>query len=396
MNRVQELDQKNHFQTYKRIPVTLSHGKGARLWDVDGKEYIDVLGGIAVNALGHGHPALVHAIKNQVEKLIHVSNFYTTVPQAELTAKLVEISGLDRVFLCNSGLEATEAAFKTVRKYARNKGKEGPIISMEGCFHGRSIAGIASGQEKYKQGFGPLPAGFSQIPFNSQEAIDEFVNDQTTAVIIEPVQGEGGIHPADPDFLQYVRKKCDKHGTTLIFDEIQCGIARTGKLFAFEHSGVKPDMMTLAKGLGGGVPVGALLAREDIAAVIKPGDHGTTFGGNPLASAAALAVLKTIEREDLVNRTREKGVFLIKQLNDKLSGHPMVKEIRGLGLMAGVELYKEGADIVRKMAEKGVLANAASVKVIRFVPPLVITEDELSRAVDVLKEVLDDSEKRIS
>lgn len=390
MNEAQKLDQKSHFSVYKRLPITLSHGKGARLWDVDGKEYIDMLGGIAVNSLGHAHPLLVHAIKNQVEKLIHISNFFTSVPQANLAGKLTEISGLDRVFLCNSGLEAIEGAFKTARKFANTKGKSGPIISMEGCFHGRSIAGIASGKEKFQQGFEPIPGGFLQIPFNSREAIDEHVNEQTTAVIIEPVQGEGGIRQADPGFLRYVRKKCDEHGTILIFDEIQCGMARTGKMFASEHSGVKPDIMTLAKGLGGGVPIGAFLAKEEIASTLKPGDHGTTFGGNPMASAAALAVLKAIERDRLVEAAEEKGAFLLKQLNDKLSGHPLVREIRGLGLMMGVELEMEGAPVVKKMAENGVLANAASVNVMRFVPPLVIAKEDLSKAVDVFKTVLDE------
>ena len=389
MNETRQLDHQSHFQTYKRLPITLSHGKGARLWDVEGKEYIDMLAGIAVNSLGHAHPALVHAIKNQVEKLIHVSNFYTTLPQAALAGKLVRLSGLDRVFLCNSGLEAIEGTFKTVRKFAKSKGKSGPIISMEGCFHGRSLAGIASGQEKYQQGFEPMPAGFRQIPFNSREAIDEAVDDQTTAVIIEPVQGEGGIRPAEPDFLRFVREKCDRHGTTLIFDEIQCGIGRTGRMFAWEYSGVKPDMMALAKGLGGGVPVGAFLAREEIASALKPGDHGTTFGGNPLASAAALAVLKTIEKEDLVVQVADKGAFLIQELRAKLDGHPLVEVIRGLGLMVGVALRTEGAGIVREMAQNGVLANAASLSVIRLVPPLIISKEDLSRAVDVLKSALD-------
>ncbi len=389
MNEYHKLDHQSHFPTYKRLPITLSHGKGARVWDVDGKEYIDVLAGIAVNALGHAHPALVHAIKNQVEKLIHVSNFYLTAPQANLSDRLVRLSGMDRVFLCNSGLEAIEGTYKTARKFAKSQGKSGPIVSMEGCFHGRSLAGIASGKEKYQQGFEPMPAGFKQIPFNSVEAVDAMVDDQTAAVIIEPVQGEGGIRPADPGFLRFVREKCDRHGTTLIFDEIQCGIARTGRMFAWEHSGVKPDMMALAKGLGGGVPIGAILAREDIAAALQPGDHGTTFGGNPLACAAALAVLQTVEREDLVAQAAEKGAFLMQELQEKLAGHELVEEIRGLGLMVGVVLKTDGAPVVRAMAERGVLANAASLTVIRMVPPLVITKEDLTRTVEVLREVLD-------
>ena len=390
MNEIQQLDQKTYFQTYKRLPITLSHGKGSRIWDTEGKEYIDMLAGIAVNSLGHAHPALVHAVKNQVEKLIHVSNFYTTVPQVRLAEKLTRLSGLDRVFLCSSGLEAIEGAFKTARKHANSKGKNGPIISLEGCFHGRSIAGIASGKEQYQQGFEPMPGGFLQIPLNSKEAIDEHVNDQTTAVIVEPIQGEGGIRLVDPDFLRYVREKCTKHGTTLIFDEIQTGIGRTGAMFASELVGVKPDMVTIAKGLGGGVPVGAILATEELAMTLKPGDHGTTFGGNSLASAAALSVLQTIERDDLCRKAGEKGKVFLKELNDKLSGHPLVKDIRGMGLMVGVELTIEGASVMQKMAEYGVLVNVASVHVIRFVPPLIVTTEDLSTAVDVLKSVLDE------
>ncbi len=389
MNEVQDLDNKIHFPLYKRLPITLSHGRGARVWDTDGKEYIDMLAGIAVNSLGHAHPGLVHAIKNQAEKLIHVSNFYTSVPQVNLLAKLAGISGLDRVFLCSSGLEAIEGAFKFARKYANTQGKTGPIISMEGCFHGRSIAGIASGQEKYQKGFEPMPAGFRQIPFNSKESLDHLVDDQTTAVIIEPVQGEGGVRPVDPEFLKHARKKCDEYGTLLIFDEIQCGIARTGRMFAWEHSGAKPDIMTLAKGLGGGVPIGAIVATEAVASVMKPGDHGTTFGGNPLAAAAANAVLKAIEREGLVEGVADKGKFLMGRLNEKLAGHPLVKEIRGIGLMVGVELNTEGAAIMQAMAEKGVLVNVASVNVMRFVPPLVVGKEDLATAVEVLKEALD-------
>lgn len=390
MNEIQSSDQKHYYQTYKRFPVTFSHGKGARIFDVDGKEYIDMLAGIAVNSLGHAHPALVHAIKNQAEKLLHVSNFYTTTPQVKLAEKLTSLSGLDRVFLCSSGLEAIEGAFKNARKVANSKGKKGPIISMEGCFHGRSIAAIATGKKKYQEGFEPMPAGFLQIPFNSKEAIDEHVNDQTTAVVIEPIQGEGGIRPADPEFLRYVRKKCDEHDTILIFDEIQSGIARTGRMFAFEHSDVQPDILTLAKGLGGGVPIGAFLAKEKIALALQPGDHGTTFGGNPLVSAAALAVLQTIERENLLEKVRENGAFLIDQLNKRLSGHPLVKEVRGMGLLVGIELKEDAGPYVTKMLELGVAANVASGTVVRFVPPLIISKEDLTTAVEVLGKALNE------
>lgn len=393
MNEVQQIDQKYHFTTYNRLPITLSHGKGARVWDTNGKEYIDMLAGIAVNALGHAHPALVHAIKNQVEKLIHVSNFYSTVPAARLVEKLAQVSGMERAFLCSTGVEAIEGAYKVARKFAKSKGRHGPIVSMEGCFHGRSIAAIASGKKKYQEGFEPMPAGFCQIPFNSKQALDEQVDDQTAAVIIEPVQGEGGIHPADPDFLKHARAICDKQGAILIFDEIQCGIGRTGAMFAYEHSGVKPDMMVLAKGLGGGVPIGAIVANEEIGTVLNPGEHGTTFGGNPMASAAALAVLKTVEKENLVEQAAEKGAFFMKELRDTLTGHKRIKEIRGMGLMVGVELTIEGASVMKKMAGYGVLTNAASVNVMRFVPPLVVDKEDLSKAVAVLKQVLDEHEE---
>lgn len=393
MKEIQQLDLNYHFQTYRRLPVTLSHGKGARVWDTEGREYIDMLGGIAVNTLGHGHPALVKTIRNQAEKLIHVSNFFTTEPQAKLLEKLAHLSGLDRVFLCNSGVEAIEGAFKVARKYARSKNKTGPILSMEGCFHGRSIAAIASGKAKFQEGFEPMPQGFQQIPFNDDEAIDAHMNDQTTAVIIEPVQGEGGIHPANPDFLRYVRNKCDEHGALLIFDEIQCGLGRTGAWFAWEHSGVRPDIMTLAKGLGGGVPIGAFLAGEEAASALQPGDHGSTFGGNPLASAAALTVLETIEKENLVEQAAMKGSFLMNLLKEETGCLPQVKEIRGMGLMIGIELHVEGADIMKSMAGHGVLLNVAALHVLRFLPPLVITQEDMVQAVKILKNVLVSSEK---
>lgn len=392
MDSLRHSDQQHHFQTYRRMPVTLSHGRGALLWDTEGREYIDLLAGIAVNALGHAHPALVKAVAQQAEKLIHVSNIYTTEPQVRLSEELVRLSGLDRVFLCNSGVEAVEGAFKTARKYAIGRGRHGPILSMEGCFHGRSLAAIAAGKKQYQQGFEPMPAGFRQIPFNRSESASEHIDHQTTAVIVEPVQGEGGVRPADPAFLQHLRRICDQTGTLLIFDEIQCGIGRTGTLFAFEQYGVKPDMLLLAKGLGGGFPVGAFLAKENVAAALKPGDHGSTFGGNPLAASAALTVLAVIREENLAESAREKGTWLMDELGTRLKGRSVVRDIRGLGLMIGVELDREAGPLVRKMAGLGVLANAASGNVLRLVPPLVITREQLEKAIDIIVRVIEEEE----
>ncbi len=392
MDSLRHSDQQHHFQTYRRMPVTLSHGRGALLWDTEGREYIDLLAGIAVNALGHAHPALVKAVAQQAEKLIHVSNIYTTEPQVRLSEELVRLSGLDRVFLCNSGVEAVEGAFKTARKYAIGRGRHGPILSMEGCFHGRSLAAIAAGKKQYQQGFEPMPAGFRQIPFNRSEAASEHIDHQTTAVIVEPVQGEGGVKPADPAFLQHLRRICDQTGTLLIFDEIQCGIGRTGTLFAFEQYGVKPDMLLLAKGLGGGFPVGAFLAKENVATALEPGDHGSTFGGNPLAASAALTVLAVIREENLAESAREKGAWLMDELGTRLKGRSVVRDIRGLGLMIGVELDREAGPLVRKMAGLGVLANAASGNVLRLVPPLVITREQLAKAIDIIVRVIEEEE----
>lgn len=388
MNPYQEKDHSYHFKNYNRLPITLSHGKGARVWDVDGKEYIDMFAGIAVNALGHAHPALVHAIKNQAEKLVHVSNIFSTRPLAELSELLVEASGLDRAFFCNSGLEATEAAFKMARKWAHGKGKTGSIVSLDGCFHGRSIAAIAAGKRKYQEGFDPMPAGFQQVPFNDRQALEKAVDAHTIAVIIEPIQGESGVIPAPADYLRFARKLCDRHGALLIFDEIQCGIARTGALFAWQLSGVKPDVITLAKGLAGGVPVGAVLATEEVASAIQPGDHGTTFGGNPLAAAAALAVLRTIKRDNLEEQAARKGELLLSALRKELEGNQLVREIRGVGLMVGVDLTIQGAETVKRMAARGVLVNAASGNVIRLVPPLIITDEDLITCARELGQVL--------
>ncbi|MFZ1730466.1 MAG: aspartate aminotransferase family protein [Bacteroidota bacterium] len=378
------LDKQYHLQTYNRIPIAFSHGKGARIWDVEGKEYVDALAGIAVNSLGHCHPAVVEAITAQAGKLMHISNYFVSEPQVQLAKLLVEISGLDRVFFANSGTESIEGAFKIARKSAHSRGRGGGIISMERSFHGRTLAAIATGGEKMQRGFGPMPAGFTRVPFNDIAAVEAAMSGDTAAVVIEPVQGEGGIHVAKAEYLRELRSLCDRTGVLLIFDEIQCGIARTGKMFAKDIFGVQPDIMTLAKGLGGGIPIGAILCREHVAETMEYGDHGTTFGGNPLATATALATMHTIIAENLADAAERKGAWLRTELETLKSKHPSMKEVRGLGLMVGVEFSFATKPLMLAMLERGVIANATADNVLRLVPPLIITEEEMRTVVDVI------------
>ncbi len=380
-----ELDQKYYLPTFKRYPLALKKGQGAKVWDVEGNVYLDALAGIAVNNLGHCHPKISEAICQQAQELIHISNFYVSEPQVALSEKLVKASGLDRVFFGNSGAEAVEGAIKVARKYAHKKGREnGAVISMQNCFHGRTLATIAAGKSKMQQGFGPMPEGFRKVPFNGMEELRNLIGEDTAAIIVEPVQGEGGIHPAQPCFLRAVRELCDEKDIVLIFDEIQCGIARTGSLFAKDQYEVQPDIMTLAKGLGSGVPIGAFLCSEKIAGAIDYGDHGTTFGGNPLACAAGLATLEVIEEENLSQQAEEKGAYLRRRLEENLSQLPEFKEIRGLGLMIGVEFTFETKPLVLEMLQRGVLSNATAGNVLRLVPPLVISYDELDHLISVV------------
>ncbi|HZK95187.1 MAG TPA: aspartate aminotransferase family protein [Prolixibacteraceae bacterium] len=381
-----ELDKKYYLQVFKRYPLTLDHGRGSHVWDVEGNEYIDVLGGIAVNSIGHCHPNVVKAIQDQAAKLMHISNFYLSEPQVMLAKKLVELSGLDRVFLANSGAESVEGAIKIARKYAHSIGRGGNIISFENSFHGRTLATIASGKKLYQQGFEPIPQGFMQVPFNDIEAVMHASNVNTAAIIIEPIQGEGGVNVASQTFLKALREFCDDQQIVLIFDEIQCGVGRTGKMFAKEHFSVEPDIMTLAKALGGGVPMGAILSNEKVSSAIDFGDHGTTFGGNPLVCAASLAAIGVIESENLLQQAEEKG----KWLKSKISAlnNPDIKEIRGIGLMIGVEFNFETKPLVQKMFENGVLANATAGNVLRLVPPLNISYDDLEKVIEVLKKSL--------
>jgi acetylornithine/N-succinyldiaminopimelate aminotransferase len=379
-----ELDQQYYLPTFKRYPLAMSRASGCRIWDVDGNEYLDVLAGIAVNNLGHCHPKVVAAIQEQAARMMHISNFYVSEPQVELSKKLVELSGLERVFFTNSGAESVEGAIKIARKYAYTQGRGGGIISMHHSFHGRTLATIATGKERMQRGFGPMPAGFHRAPFNDLEAVKALVSTDIAAIILEPVQGEGGIRPAETGYLHALRELCDRENIALIFDEIQCGVARTGKFFAKDHYGVQPDIMTLAKGLGNGMPMGAVLSNERVSQAIEFGDHGTTFGGNPLACAAGLATIRAIEEENITEEAERKGKILCELLREALGEESGVKDIRGLGLMIGVEFDFETKPLVAEMMKRGVLANATAGNVLRLVPPLVITEQQIKHLVQVI------------
>ena len=391
-DEIQQLEKKYHFQIYKRQPLTITKAKGVYITDYHDNKYIDALSGIGVNNVGHCHPAVVAAVKTQAERLIHVSNLYYNEPQNHLAELLIKLSGLDRVFFCNSGTESVEGAIKLARKYAWEKGRSGKIISMTGCFHGRSLAAIAMGKKKYQNGFAPLPSNFVKSPLNDIESLVHHANDGAIAVMIEPVQGEGGIHVASSEFLQKTRQLCDEKNMLLIVDEIQCGMGRTGKMFAFEHSNIVPDIITCAKALGGGFPIAAVIARQEIAAAFDFGDHGTTYGGNPLACAAAYATLKTLLDENLVNKAQQNGVYVLEKLNALKQKHKTIKDVRGLGLMIGIELECPVGEIIDKMREKYILVGAAGTNTLRLLPPLVIQAQELDRIVNALSICIDEVE----
>jgi acetylornithine/N-succinyldiaminopimelate aminotransferase len=388
---VAEVTDKYVARTYARYPIALVRGKGVRVWDADGKEYLDFLAGIAVNSLGHCHPAVVRAIQQQSRKLLHVSNLYHTLPPSELAQELCRHSFADRVFFCNSGAEANEAAIKLARRYgAEHLGGKYEILSAHNSFHGRTLATLtATGQEKVRAGYDPLPPGFRQIPFNDLKAAEEAIDEEKTAgILIEPIQGEGGINVPDEAYLRGLRELCDRRGLLLIFDEVQTGMGRTGKLFGYEHFGVTPDIMTLAKALGGGLPMGAMLAREAVARSFVPGSHASTFGGNPLACSAGLAVLRTLlEGGVLKNCTKMERVFIqeLGRIKDRFS---FIKSIRGKGLILGLELEMEGAKIVDACMEEGLLINCTAYKVLRFVPPLTIKPKEIQRGLAIVEKVL--------
>ncbi|EOZ98052.1 Acetylornithine aminotransferase [Indibacter alkaliphilus LW1] len=378
-------DQQFYLPTFKRIPLTFIKGIGSRLWDVENKEYIDLLAGIAVNNVGHCHPKVVKAIQEQAADLMHISNFFVSPPQVALAELLVNLSGLERVFFTNSGAESVEGAIKIARRYAHSKGRGGKIISMHNSFHGRTLATIATGQPKYQEGFGPMPKGFIQVPFNDFAAIEKEITEDVAAVILEPIQGEGGIRPADPEYLKAVKSLCEKNDIVLIFDEIQSGIARTGEWFAKDIYGIQPDIMTLAKGLGGGMPIGAFMCNEKIASAIQFGDHGTTFGGNPLATAAALATLQVIVEENLIQAAKSKGKWLKEQLSTLKEQTGLIHEVRGEGLMLGVELQIPAAELVQRLLKAGFIANATAGNVLRLVPPLNIPDEDLEKFIEVLR-----------
>jgi acetylornithine aminotransferase len=374
--------------TYARLPVAFERGEGVWLWDTNGKRYLDAVAGVAVNTLGHAHPNLVKALCAQAGKLIHSSNLYEVALQERLAAKLCDLSGMDKAFFCNSGCEANEAAIKLARLYGHQKGIELPtILVMEKSFHGRTMATLtASGSRKVQAGFEPLVSGFARVPFNDVGAARHAVehNANIVAMLVEPVQGEGGINIPSNEYLGGLRQLCDERGLLLMLDEVQSGIARTGTWFAHQHTSIKPDVMALAKGLGGGMPIGACLARGAAADVFKPGNHGSTFGGNPLACAAALSVLQTVEDEGILASVDSVGRYLRDGLSAALDGVVGVVQVRGHGLMVGIELDRPCGDIVKRGLQQGLLVNVTSDKVIRLVPPLVINEAEAQQLIDGL------------
>ncbi|MEA1935409.1 MAG: acetylornithine transaminase [Thermodesulfobacteriota bacterium] len=386
------LSDNNIMYTYKRFPIVLVKGSGAKVWDSDGKEYLDFLAGIAVCGLGHSHSGVVEAIKKQAETLTHVSNFYYIKPQIGLAGLLVENSFADKGFFCNSGAEANEAAIKLARKYAHeNMDRKYEIITMEESFHGRTLATVAAtGQEKFQKGFAPLPGGFKYVPFNDLSALESAITEKTCGVMVEPIQAEGGIRIPDDDYLRGVRKICDDKGILLILDEIQTGMGRTGTLFAYENYGIEPDIMTLAKALGNGFPVGAMLATDKIASAFVPGNHASTFGGNPLAMAAGLAVMEALLEGGVLKNCEKIGSYFFERLGELKKDHSIIEEVRGKGLMIGIELSVEGEDIVKKCMSKGVLINCTCGNILRFVPPLIVTEEDIDRVVSVLDEVMGD------
>ncbi|WP_029525486.1 aspartate aminotransferase family protein [Polaromonas glacialis] len=374
--------------TYGRLPIALSHGQGCRVWDVNGKSYLDALGGIAVNTVGHNHPQLVAALRDQVGKIIHSSNYYHVPLQETLAAKLVELSGLENVFFCSTGLEANEAALKLARKFGHDKGIERPeIVVYEKAFHGRSIATLsATGNPKVQAGFGPLVEGFIRVPINNIGELKAATegNPNVVAVFFEAIQGEGGVYPMDSDYLQQVRALCDERDWLLMIDEVQCGMGRTGKWFAHQWAGIKPDVMPLAKGLGSGVPIGAVVAGPRAAHIFAPGNHGTTFGGNPLAMRAGVETIRIMEEEGLLANAVMVGDHLRTALTRELGGLPGFKEIRGRGLMLGIELARPCGALVGRAAENGLLISVTADTVIRMVPSLIMTMAEADEVVAIL------------
>ena len=385
-----ENEKKYLFQTYAQPAMILDKGEGMKVWDLEGNLYYDFIGGIAVNTLGYCHPKIIEAVRNQAEKLIHCSNLFYHAPQIILAKKLVEISCGDKVFFGNSGAEVNEGAIKLAVKYFKDQNKDKhKIIYMKNSFHGRTIATLAAtGKYKYQKDYLALLPEFKQAIFNDLESVKEMYDEQVAAILVEPIQGEGGINIATPEFLEGLRKFCDEKGILLIFDEIQCGMGRTGKMFAYQNYNVEPDIFTLAKSLGGGMPIGAIIAKDSIASVFKPGDHGTTFGGNPVVCAAALANLQVIEEENLLAKCKEKEIYFISKFEKLKEKYPeYIKEIRVIGLMVGLEVEKNGPEVVKKCVEEGILMNCTAGNVLRFLPPLIVREKDIDHLVDILNKI---------
>jgi len=386
--RMFELSDKHLMTFTKRYPVALVRGEGSRVWDSNGKEYLDFTGGIAVTALGHSHPKVVGTLREQAATLVHVSNYFHIPQQAQLAQLLCEHSFADRVFFSNSGAEANETAIKLARKWAKEHGSSdrGDIISMRGGFHGRTLATVtATAQEKYHHGFEPLPGGFKYVAFNDLKALERAIDSRTAAVLVEPIQGEGGVIVPDEGYLPGLRKLCDEAGVLLILDEIQTGMGRTGKLWAYEHSGVAPDIMTVAKALANGVPIGATLATEDVARVFTPGTHGSTFGGNPLATAVGVTVFSTLIEDRLAERAGRMGRLVLEALEAIRAKHPkVVKEVRGRGLLVGLDLVPPVGDAVAACRERGLLVLTAGDNTLRLAPALIVSEKEIAEACGII------------
>ena len=386
-----QLTEKHVSATYGRYPIALIKGKGSKVWDKSGKQYIDFVSGLAVNNLGHCHPSVVAAIKKQAEKLIHVSNLYHIEPQSQLAEKLTSVSFADKIFFCNSGTEAIESAIKLARKYFFDQGQSGrtEIITMHNSFHGRTLGSLsATAQNKFHIGFKPLLPGFKYIPFNDLQSARKAITQKTCAILVEPIQGEGGVNIADPSYISGLKKLCQKNGVLLIFDEVQSGFGRTGKLFAYELYKTKPDIMTLAKSLGGGVAIGAMAGSNRVMKSFVPGTHAATFGGNPLACSAALATLKVITGKNFLNKVNATGIYFLKRLKEIARKNPIVKEARGTGMFLALELDQPGNDIVVDCMNRGFLINCIQQNVLRFLPPLNISRKDINSLVSVLSNSL--------
>jgi acetylornithine/N-succinyldiaminopimelate aminotransferase len=384
-------------KTYTRFPIVITKGKGCNLWDTEGKKYLDFVSGIAVCNLGHSHPKVSAALSKQADVLLHVSNLYYTEPQIELAYRLTQNSFADRVFFCNSGAEANEAAIKLARKYFKDKGENERyrIVTMEKSFHGRTMATLsATGQDKIRKGFEPLLEGFDYIPFNDIDALRKSIGPSTCAVLLEPIQGEGGVRCPDPDYLKAVRRLCDEKHVLLIFDEIQTGMGRTGKLFAYEHFGIEPDIMTLAKALANGLPIGAMLSSEEVAEAFGPGAHASTFGGTPIITAASVQVVKVLLEENLIHHCAKMGEYFKERLSELKTRHESIVDVRGMGLLLGMKLNIEGDAIVNSCMEKGFLINCIQGNILRFIPPLIVEKEEIDALVACLDGILDLGERK--